>query len=95
MNNDTENLKWLFEFIDGSFPYYTEAVNLKCAVIQLAEYTGNNEPLFIKSLAAMETDREVVELYNRFSPCSEIETVYQISGVRYSRNRNGGESDGS
>lgn len=92
MNN--ENLKWLFEFTDGSLPYYTEAVNLKLAVIQLAEYTNNNEPLFIKSLGAMETDREVIALFNRFSSSLVIETVYQISSVIYPRNVKDGENDG-
>ncbi len=88
------NEKWLFEFTDNSISFYTEAADFKSAVMKLAEYTRNNDPLFAKALKSMQTDKDVVSLYNRFSSWHEIETVYQISCIKYSKNQKDGESDG-
>lgn len=61
-----------------------EANSFKDAVIQLAEYDGCKTPLFVKAMSGMDTDNEVMELFNRFS-YRTVDKVYLIDSVVYSK----------
>lgn len=78
--------KWLFVFCDiDTIPFCTDAIDLKAAVLHLADYTGNSHKLFTKALSSMTTSDEIIALYNHFDHFQEIQTVYQIESVVYQK----------
>lgn len=81
--------KYLIIYKDkGYFPFFTEADDFKKAVKNLAEYTGTNDKLFFKAIDAMETEEEVVRLYERFSSFS-IEIVYSVNCILFKTKKEG------
>ncbi len=75
--------KYLFMFSDDSC-LYVEAYNLKCAIIQVANRTHiNNNPLFAKTINLIETINDMIELFDTFSMCKDIVTVYEIKDTIY------------
>ena len=63
----------------------------KEAFIQFSKYTGTSDEIFLKALNGMETNEEMIKLYNHFSVCYTIEHVYKIDSVVYSDT---GETEG-
>lgn len=59
------------------------ASNFKEAFIQFSKYTGTTGEIFLKALNGMETNEEMIKLYNHFSVCYTIEHVYKIDSVVY------------
>lgn len=71
---------YLFIYNYDSFCCVKNAVSIKDAVIQFADYTGCNSLLFGKALKGMETDKEMIDLYNHFS-CEHLNAVLKIDEV--------------
>ncbi len=77
--------KYFVEFLDGSTPFFTQnAVAFKDMIIQLADYTGANCPLFIKALKGVSEESDIVALYNMFSSF-EIERILKVECIVYER----------
>ena len=76
---------YFVEFIDGSSPFFTKnAVAFKDMIIQLADYTGTNCPLFIKALRGVSEESDIVDMYNLFSSYT-IDRVLKVEGIAYER----------
>lgn len=76
--------KWLFIFADNVHCLIT-AENLKSAVTQLIkEYGMSNSNLFLKSLSAMNSNEEIIDLYNHFQiSYYKIAEAYLIQEIIY------------
>ena len=81
---------YLVEFIDGSTPFFTKnAAVFKDMIIQLADYTGANCPLFIKALYGVSEESDLVALYNLFSSYT-VDRVLKVERIVYERGINNG-----
>lgn len=80
---------YLFILSNGEAHYTNHNTGFHDAIIDVAGQTGTNTPLFLKAFKSMETDEEMIELYNRFSS-NQIKDVYkiQIETVVYSDTTN-------
>ena len=76
---------YFVEFLDGSSPFFTQnAVSFKDMIIQLADYTGTNYPLFIKALKGVSEEDDIVALFNVFSSYT-VERILKIERIAYER----------
>ena len=76
---------YLVEFLDGSTPFFTEnAVSFKDMIIQLADSTGANCPLFLRALESLSENNDIVALYNMFSSWV-IDRVLKVDEISYER----------
>ena len=76
---------YFVEFIDGSSPFFTKnAVAFKDMIIQLADYTGANCPLFIKALKGCSEENDIVAMYNLFSSY-EVDRILKVECIAYER----------
>lgn len=74
---------YFVEFTDGSSPFFTKnAVSFKDMIIQLADYTATNCPLFIKALKGCSEESDMVDMYNIFSSWT-IERILKVERVSY------------
>ena len=77
--------KYFVEFLDGSTPFFTQnAVAFKDMIIQLADYTGTNCPLFIKALKGCSEESDMVAMYNHFSSWT-VERILKVECIAYER----------
>lgn len=88
MTESKNNLKETYLFIDdyNNNTFICEATSFADAIKQFAEYEGVKNPLFLKSMKGMETNDDMIDLFNRFS-YQEIKEVYKIDSVIYYRYR--------
>ena len=78
---------YLVEFTDGSSPFFTKnSVGFKDMIIQLADSTSANCPLFIKALKGLSEESDIVALYNLFSTW-EVSRILKIESVPYEKGR--------
>ena len=76
---------YFVEFTDGTSPFFTQnAVSFKDMIIQLADYTATNCPLFIKALHGVEEERDMVAMYNMFSSWT-VERILKVERISYDR----------
>lgn len=73
---------YLFLYNDDFF-LAANVSNFKEAVIKFSKYTGTTSEIYVKALNGMETNEEMIKLYNHFSYCYTIEHVYKIESVVY------------
>lgn len=85
ISESLEYEKYYVEFLDGSSPFFTQnAVAFKDMIIQLADYTGTNCPLFIKALNGCSEESDMVAMFNMFSSY-EIDLVLKVECIAYER----------
>lgn len=76
---------YLVEFVDGTNPFFTKnSVCFKDMIIQLANYTGANCPLFIKALRELTEINDMVAIYEVFSSYS-VDRVLKVEAIPYER----------
>ena len=78
MNNKNRSTHWLFIMNDDS-TYGTTTDDFKAAIVELADYTGLNSPLFNKCINGFLNDdiEGLIQLFNQFSYYN-IEQVYDV-----------------
>lgn len=85
ISKSLEYEKYFVEFLDGSVPFFTQnAVSFKDMIIQLADYTGANNHLFIKALNGCSDESDMVAMYNLFSSWT-VERILKVECIAYVR----------
>ena len=74
--------KYLFILCDNTLFFTENAENFATAINQLAVYTGAHTPLFAKSMKGMETNKDMIELFNHFD-YNGIQHVYEVQSSLY------------
>ena len=59
-----------------------KAVSLKDCIVQVADYVGDNSPLFQTALRGCDTYESIIEMFNHFSNC-DINLVFGIGKIIY------------
>lgn len=80
-----QSIFYLFVFDDNTYYEIERAVSFKEAVWEMAEYTGSECDLLMKSLKGFEESdiNGIISLFNMFATC-EVSKVYEISKIVYS-----------
>lgn len=66
------------------------AVGIKDCIIQLADYVGDNSPLFQKALKGCDTTESCIDMFNHFSQYT-INKIFGIREIIYERSDSNAE----
>lgn len=88
MTESKNSSKETYLFIDdyNNNTFICEATSFADAIKQFAEYEGAATPLFLKSMKGMETNDDMIELFNHFSS-DGLKLACKINSIIYDNDR--------